>query len=155
MFGGVGENCSDLESEQLMKSLPKIRKMLKSEAENREDVTKRCGWCFFWSQTSLTHAHNVLSVEGQEGYIVRSKRSKHDEAGSSKNSIQKCDGKCINKDDAKPPDPPKDYIHARARRGQPIDSHSLAERRKDQRDNDFTSGSGFWLQMDNRESSYA
>ncbi|KAG2314886.1 hypothetical protein Bca52824_018008 [Brassica carinata] len=62
------------------------------------------------------------------GYIVRSKRSKHDEAGSSKNSIQKCDGKCINKDDAKPPDPPKDYIHARARRGQPIDSHSLAER---------------------------
>ncbi|KAL0716378.1 hypothetical protein Bca4012_065700 [Brassica carinata] len=54
------------------------------------------------------------------GYIVRSKRSKHDEAGSSKNSIQKCDGKCINKDDAKPPDPPKDYIHARARRGKAV-----------------------------------
>ncbi|XP_028098822.1 transcription factor bHLH78-like [Camellia sinensis] len=28
----------------------------------------------------------------------------------------------------KPPEPPKDYIHVRARRGQAIDSHSLAER---------------------------
>lgn len=29
---------------------------------------------------------------------------------------------------AKPPEPPKDYIHVRARRGQATDSHSLAER---------------------------
>lgn len=28
----------------------------------------------------------------------------------------------------KPPEPPKDYIHVRARRGQATDSHSLAER---------------------------
>ena len=55
------------------------------------------------------------------GEIVGSKRSKQDEAGSSK----KDDG---NKDDAKPPEPPKDYIHVRARRGQATDSHSLAER---------------------------
>lgn len=27
-----------------------------------------------------------------------------------------------------PPEPPKDYIHVRARRGQATDSHSLAER---------------------------
>ncbi|KAI3996700.1 hypothetical protein MKX01_041000 [Papaver californicum] len=33
-----------------------------------------------------------------------------------------------NKDNQKPPEPPKDYIHVRARRGQATDSHSLAER---------------------------
>ncbi|KAF8402180.1 hypothetical protein HHK36_013132 [Tetracentron sinense] len=32
------------------------------------------------------------------------------------------------KDSPKPPEPPKDYIHVRARRGQATDSHSLAER---------------------------
>ncbi|OVA12971.1 Myc-type [Macleaya cordata] len=38
--------------------------------------------------------------------------------GSQKNS----------KENQKPPEPPKDYIHVRARRGQATDSHSLAER---------------------------
>ena len=33
-------------------------------------------------------------------------------------------------DTPKPPEPPKDYIHVRARRGQATDSHSLAERVK-------------------------
>ncbi|KAK1293906.1 Transcription factor bHLH62 [Acorus calamus] len=33
-----------------------------------------------------------------------------------------------NKEIQKPPEPPKDYIHVRARRGQATDSHSLAER---------------------------
>lgn len=32
------------------------------------------------------------------------------------------------KTNTKPPEPPKDYIHVRARRGQATDSHSLAER---------------------------
>ncbi|XP_024525565.1 transcription factor bHLH62 [Selaginella moellendorffii] len=32
------------------------------------------------------------------------------------------------KENTKPPEPPKDYIHVRARRGQATDSHSLAER---------------------------
>ncbi|GMI76201.1 CRY2-interacting bHLH 3 [Hibiscus trionum] len=31
-------------------------------------------------------------------------------------------------ENSKPPEPPKDYIHVRARRGQATDSHSLAER---------------------------
>ena len=62
------------------------------------------------------------------GGIVKSKRSKHEEAGSSKNLIEKCDDKYTNKDNTKPPEPPKDYIHVRARRGQPADSHRLAER---------------------------
>lgn len=34
------------------------------------------------------------------------------------------------KNNTKPPEPPKDYIHVRARRGQATDSHSLAERVK-------------------------
>lgn len=33
-----------------------------------------------------------------------------------------------NNNNTKPPEPPKDYIHVRARRGQATDSHSLAER---------------------------
>ena len=33
-----------------------------------------------------------------------------------------------NKNNSKPPEPPKDYIHVRARRGQATDRHSLAER---------------------------
>ncbi|KAI5653879.1 hypothetical protein M9H77_31066 [Catharanthus roseus] len=37
------------------------------------------------------------------------------------------DGKS-SKDNPKPPEPPKDYIHVRARRGQATDAHSLAER---------------------------
>ncbi|KAJ8755486.1 hypothetical protein K2173_019284 [Erythroxylum novogranatense] len=62
------------------------------------------------------------------------KRSKSDEA----NERQKDSGKAKeeqqngnqkqNKDSSKPADPPKDYIHVRARRGQATDSHSLAER---------------------------
>ncbi|XP_042408644.1 transcription factor bHLH77-like [Zingiber officinale] len=38
-------------------------------------------------------------------------------------------GQTSSKDyDSKPPEPPKDYIHVRARRGQATDAHSLAER---------------------------
>ena len=65
-------------------------------------------------------------VSGENVGSKDGKRSKHDEAGSSKNVIDKCDdSKGDNKDDA---NPTKDYIHVRARRGQATDSHSLAER---------------------------
>ena len=65
-------------------------------------------------------------VSGEKVVSKDGKRSKQDEAGSSKNVIDKCDdSKRDNKDDAKPT---KDYIHVRARRGQATDSHSLAER---------------------------
>ena len=36
------------------------------------------------------------------------------------------------KTNTNPPEPPKDYIHVRARRGQATDSHSLAERVSEQ-----------------------
>lgn len=64
------------------------------------------------------------------------KRSKQDEdAGNEKDTAKgKTEPKTTgnvnqkqNKDNSKP-EPPKDYIHVRARRGQATDSHSLAER---------------------------
>ncbi|XP_059632074.1 transcription factor bHLH62-like [Cornus florida] len=60
------------------------------------------------------------------------KRSKSDEAtgnGKDDGNGKAGDGnQKQSKDSAKPPEPPKDYIHVRARRGQATDSHSLAER---------------------------
>ncbi|XWS13312.1 hypothetical protein CRYUN_Cryun36dG0026700 [Craigia yunnanensis] len=65
------------------------------------------------------------------------KRSKQDgAAGNAKEKTeQNGNAKAANdgnqkqsKENAKPPEPPKDYIHVRARRGQATDSHSLAER---------------------------
>ncbi|KAJ4887234.1 Transcription factor bHLH77 [Raphanus sativus] len=70
------------------------------------------------ASSSLTASHSKMS--GENVVSKDGKRSKHDEAGSSKKVIDKCDD---SKDDAK-----KDYIHVRARRGQATDSHSLAER---------------------------
>lgn len=67
------------------------------------------------------------------------KRIRQDEdAGNEKDSAKakaKADSKAAgdgnqkqSKDNSKPSEPPKDYIHVRARRGQATDSHSLAER---------------------------
>ncbi|XP_042390098.1 transcription factor bHLH78-like [Zingiber officinale] len=60
-----------------------------------------------------------------------SKRCKAAEAGGAdKDAPVKPKTEQNSSDDgnAKPPEPPKDYIHVRARRGQATDSHSLAER---------------------------
>uniref|UniRef100_A0A6N2N0I7 BHLH domain-containing protein n=1 Tax=Salix viminalis TaxID=40686 RepID=A0A6N2N0I7_SALVM len=62
-----------------------------------------------------------------------SKKSKSEEInGSDKDSAKAKEEENGNqkqkKDNSNPPEPPKDYIHVRARRGQATDSHSLAER---------------------------
>ncbi|KAJ6729146.1 TRANSCRIPTION FACTOR BHLH78-LIKE ISOFORM X1 [Salix viminalis] len=62
-----------------------------------------------------------------------SKKSKSEETnGSDKDSAKAKEEENGNqkqkKDNSNPPEPPKDYIHVRARRGQATDSHSLAER---------------------------
>ncbi|CAI9107340.1 OLC1v1006671C1 [Oldenlandia corymbosa var. corymbosa] len=67
-----------------------------------------------------------------------SKRQKPNEANGSENANAKtkAEEEAKNNDsktgedkvNQKPPEPPKDYIHVRARRGQATDSHSLAER---------------------------
>ncbi|XP_019188719.1 PREDICTED: transcription factor bHLH62-like isoform X2 [Ipomoea nil] len=56
------------------------------------------------------------------------KRSKATEGNGSENGGNKTTGDDSEKQSQKPPEPPKDYIHVRARRGQATDSHSLAER---------------------------
>ncbi|OEL20491.1 Transcription factor bHLH77 [Dichanthelium oligosanthes] len=48
--------------------------------------------------------------------------------GKAAQSNSESGGKKQGKDASKPPEPPKDYIHVRARRGEATDSHSLAER---------------------------
>lgn len=71
-------------------------------------------------------------VEGSED--SNSKRSKTKEGDGNENGKVKVeeDSKAVeekqNKSNSKLPEPPKDYIHVRARRGQATDSHSLAER---------------------------
>ncbi|CAL5363857.1 unnamed protein product [Camellia sinensis] len=58
------------------------------------------------------------------------KRFKPNEGSGSENDSVKIgdEDEKQTKANQKPPEPPKDYIHVRARRGQATDSHSLAER---------------------------
>lgn len=60
------------------------------------------------------------------------KRRKHNGGNGLKDRNDKAeDDEKKAKDDVKKlPEPPKDYIHVRARRGQATDRHSLAERVK-------------------------
>lgn len=80
------------------------------------------------SSAPTTTANNKGSAENDDEQ--NAKRSKQTDA----NAEEKTGGKTTeakndaNKADQKPPEPPKDYIHVRARRGQATDSHSLAER---------------------------
>ncbi|KAK4341505.1 hypothetical protein RND71_040006 [Anisodus tanguticus] len=55
------------------------------------------------------------------------KRSKSEENNDNKAKEEE-NAAADEKDNQKPPEPPKDYIHVRARRGQATDAHSLAER---------------------------
>ena len=69
-----------------------------------------------------------LKTEGAEGKEESPVKPKSEQAGSDssvEDGGQKPAGKGKN---AKPVEPPKDYVHVRARRGQATDSHSLAER---------------------------
>ncbi|KAG0524428.1 hypothetical protein BDA96_07G210300 [Sorghum bicolor] len=65
--------------------------------------------------------------EGKEGSPVKPKpeQAVSDSSVEDGGQTQKPPGKGKN---AKPVEPPKDYVHVRARRGQATDSHSLAER---------------------------
>lgn len=61
--------------------------------------------------------------EGNENGHVK---SEEESKGGRRNAGEEKQNKSNN--NSKPPEPPKDYIHVRARRGQATDSHSLAER---------------------------
>ncbi|KAJ1427906.1 Myc-type, basic helix-loop-helix [Sesbania bispinosa] len=80
-------------------------------------------------------SNTTKGVEGS-GEDSNAKRSKANENGTmkveeeSKGGTTNAGEEKQNKgnSNSKPPEPPKDYIHVRARRGQATDSHSLAER---------------------------
>ncbi|KAK6937861.1 Myc-type, basic helix-loop-helix (bHLH) domain [Dillenia turbinata] len=61
---------------------------------------------------------------GIENGGIKTEEDQNNSTGSPKKEDQKRTKTSPNK----PPEPPKDYIHVRARRGQATDSHSLAER---------------------------
>ncbi|BAT97041.1 hypothetical protein LR48_Vigan11g143100 [Vigna angularis] len=77
-------------------------------------------------------SNSIKGVEVSED--SNSKRTKPNEGEGNENGPVKVEeeSKAVedkqNKSNSKPPEPPKDYIHVRARRGQATDSHSLAER---------------------------
>uniref|UniRef100_A0A803M1E5 BHLH domain-containing protein n=1 Tax=Chenopodium quinoa TaxID=63459 RepID=A0A803M1E5_CHEQI len=79
---------------------------------------------------STTSSGNEL----KESNGKRTKTSSQDENGSSKAGGES-NSAGGNKPADKSAEPPKDYIHVRARRGQATDSHSLAERSLDLRKN--------------------
>ncbi|OMO55469.1 hypothetical protein COLO4_35969 [Corchorus olitorius] len=72
-----------------------------------------------------------VSAENGESAAKRGKQDENAKEKTEQNGNSKVgnDGnQKQNKENSKPPEPPKDYIHVRARRGQATDSHSLAER---------------------------
>ncbi|KAG0459800.1 hypothetical protein HPP92_022928 [Vanilla planifolia] len=81
--------------------------------------------------SSVTTATNPSKAIGEDS---SAKRSKSSDEGTGKDSVKPeaekgGDASSKEKEEATiPPEPPKDYIHVRARRGQATDSHSLAER---------------------------
>ncbi|KAE8708104.1 Cellulose-synthase-like C6 [Hibiscus syriacus] len=58
----------------------------------------------------------------------KEKRCKSTESNGNQNGSVKTEEESKGNANTKPPEPPKDYIHVRARRGQATDNHSLAER---------------------------
>ncbi|XAR48780.1 hypothetical protein NMG60_11031713 [Bertholletia excelsa] len=81
--------------------------------------------------TTLSSSSQVkdskLATDSDESNAKRSKSSGNENDAAKLKSEASENGKQT-KDSAKPPEPPKDYIHVRARRGQATDAHSLAER---------------------------
>ncbi|KAK6781324.1 hypothetical protein RDI58_023508 [Solanum bulbocastanum] len=72
--------------------------------------------------------------KGKSSKIVNEKNesnAKRSKSEENENKVTKEEEKVVleeNKDNQKATEPPKDYIHVRARRGQATDAHSLAER---------------------------
>ncbi|KAK8650801.1 hypothetical protein V6N13_140425 [Hibiscus sabdariffa] len=75
------------------------------------------------NENSASQSTNAAKAN-EQNEESKEKRSKSTESNGNQNVSVKTE------EDAniKPPEPPKDYIHVRARRGQATDSHSLAER---------------------------
>ncbi|KAL7616015.1 hypothetical protein Lser_V15G02693 [Lactuca serriola] len=90
------------------------------------------------TQFSAQSTKDTTTVVEQEKEESDAKRSRSDEEGNATEKEKEKEKEKVEgngngnqkqtKETAKLPEPPKDYIHVRARRGQATDSHSLAER---------------------------
>lgn len=72
-----------------------------------------------------------MQVVASENSESSAKRNKSGDSSANENDGAKTESDANqkqSKDNSKPPEAPKDYIHVRARRGQATDAHSLAER---------------------------
>ncbi|KAK4356793.1 hypothetical protein RND71_022403 [Anisodus tanguticus] len=77
---------------------------------------------------SISKGKSTKNDNANEKNESNAKRSKSEENNDNKAKEEEKAAAEENKDNQKPPEPPKDYIHVRARRGQATDAHSLAER---------------------------
>ncbi|XP_057508317.1 transcription factor bHLH78-like [Actinidia eriantha] len=126
-----GSNEGSSVSEQIPNGEIGLKTLSESNSRKRKAVSRG---------KSSVNATNTKVAGGEEN--PNAKRSKSTEANWSVNGSVKTDeevkGVTSNgegdedqkqdKANSKPLEPPKDYIHVRARRGQATDSHSLAER---------------------------
>ncbi|CAL9102345.1 unnamed protein product [Musa textilis] len=78
--------------------------------------------------TSAMDPPKVAKEEDSDAKRRRSMVKNRDENDAVKPKAEQNDGCSSNGNAAEATEPPKDYIHVRARRGQATDSHSLAER---------------------------
>ncbi|PIN09810.1 hypothetical protein CDL12_17606 [Handroanthus impetiginosus] len=116
-FGDSRENSSV--SEQIPGGETGINPQNDANSRKRKSIPRGKGKETPPAATPVKDA-NVAS-ENSESSAKRSKSE--DETKTKVDTNQK-----QSKDNSKPPEPPKDYIHVRARRGQATDAHSLAER---------------------------
>ncbi|XP_010482106.1 PREDICTED: transcription factor bHLH78-like isoform X2 [Camelina sativa] len=73
------------------------------------------------------------TAEKKEDWSGKGSKSSDEKGGKRRrededDDVEEEEGEGNKSNNTKPPEPPKDYIHVRARRGQATDSHSLAER---------------------------
>ncbi|GMP34552.1 hypothetical protein CsSME_00007375 [Camellia sinensis var. sinensis] len=149
---GVQENKNSTQTQMEMRSSigsdTKFRKVLESATSDRTEfassnegssVSEKIpnGETVFSSNSrkrkeglrGISNSVNATMVAEAED-DPNTKRFKPNEGSESENdNVKTGDGdEKQTKANQKPPEPPKDYIHVRARRGQATNSHSLAER---------------------------
>ncbi|KAG5231924.1 transcription factor bHLH [Salix suchowensis] len=122
----TSENGDSREESSVSEQVPGGKLSMKSQndANSRKRKSIPRGKAKETPSSSPSASDAMVAAENDES---REKRSKSDETNGSDKEEENGNQK-QNKSNSKPPEPPKDYIHVRARRGQATDSHSLAER---------------------------
>lgn len=128
----TSENGDSREESSVSEQVPGGKLSMKSQndANSRKRKSIPRGKAKETPSSSPSASDVKVAAENDES---KAKRSKSDETNgsdkdTSKDKEEENGNQKQNKNNSKPPEPPKDYIHVRARRGQATDSHSLAER---------------------------